>query len=264
MCGNVKQDNITAIPGARRIVDRKRGTRITVPFVVPTDGNAITWWLELREGQPYVRVGLDITPQQFTMPVRKITLLDIAAREARLEGTVKGAPVVASGNRMFAGIEHPMSTNTVTDKGFTCSLERKTDLPRRAESSFSAVIGFCQPAQLRRTFQLNYLNCERARAYAPFLNYNTWYDIGYFTPYTEKDALDTVKIFGEELVQKRGVVMDSFLFDDGWDNTETLWEFHKDLPEEFRNVRKLAESYKSSPGVWFSPWGDMENPRKID
>lgn len=262
MCGEVKVENIGAQPDARRLVDRKDGARITVPFVVTADGTDLTWWLELREGQPYVRIGLDITPQQFAMPLRKLTLLNIAAREARIEGTVKGAPVVAAGNRLFAGIESPLSSNEATETGFSCNLSRTTDLPRRALSRFSAVLGFCQPGQLRRTFQLSYINAERARAYSPFLNYNTWYDIGYFTPYSEKDALDTVKMFGEELVKKRGVVMDSFLFDDGWDDTETLWQFHKDLPNEFRNIRKLAESYKASPGVWFSPWGGYGKPKE--
>lgn len=262
LCSNVEETDIAAVPGARRLVDRKPGKRITANFAVPTDGNAISWWLELREGQPYVRVGIKVFPQQFTMPVRKLTLLDVAAKEARVEGSVKGAPVVAAGNRLFAGVEHPMSKSEATENGFTCSLERTTDLPRQAASGFSAVLGFCQPGQLRRTFQLAYLNSERARAYAPFLNYNTWYDIGYFTPYGEKAAIDTVRIFGEELVKKRGVVMDSFLFDDGWDNTETLWEFHSDLPEEFRNVRKVAESYGASPGVWFSPWGGYGQPKE--
>lgn len=258
---DVKTEALAPLADARRIADRHAGQKITIPFVVSSLGHNITWWLELREGQPYVRVGLDVVPQQFTMPVRKVTLLDVKAPEARVEGSVKGAPVVAAGNRLFAGVEHPLSKSEVSTEGFTCSLERTTDLPCRAKSSFSAVLGFSTPGQLRRTFQLSYLNTERAREYAPFLNYNTWYDIGYFTPYTEKDALSTVKLFGEELVQKRGVEMDSFLFDDGWDDTETLWQFHKDLPEELRNVRKLAESYGAQPGVWFSPWGGYGKPR---
>lgn len=262
MCSSVEESDIAAVADARRLAERKPGKRVTATFAVPSDGYAFSWWLELREGQPYLRVGLDIVPRQFAMPVRKLTLLDVAAREARVEGSVKGAPIVAAGNRLFAGVEHPMSKSEATGTGFTCSLERTTDLPCRVPSRFSAVLGFCRPSELRRTFQLSYLNNERARAYAPFLNYNTWYDIGYFTPYGEKAAIDTVRIFGEELVRKRGVVMDSFLFDDGWDNTETLWEFHSDLPDEFRNVRKVAESYGAAPGVWFSPWGGYGKPKE--
>lgn len=261
MAGAMTVADIPAAENGRRLADRKAGKLVTVPFAVDTAGHHISWWLELREGAPYVRVGLDVAPQQFAMPVRKITLLNVKAPEARVEGTVKGAPVVAAGNRLFAGMEHPVSKSEVTTDGFTCSLERKTDLPRRAKSSFSAVLGFSRPDQLRRTFQLAYLNNERARAYAPFLNYNTWYDIGYFTPYSEKDAMSTVKLFGEEL-QKRGAVIDSFLFDDGWDDTNTLWQFHKDLPEEFRNVRKLAEGFGAQPGVWFSPWGGYGEPKE--
>ena len=262
ICGDLVVDELLAKPEARRLVERVNGTRLSVPFAVPTDGNRMTWWLELREDMPYVRVGLTITPQQFAMPVRKLTLLDVAAKEARVEGKVKGAPIVAEGNRLFAGVEHPMSLSEVTASGFTCSLERKTDLPRRTASQFSAVLGFSVPGQLRRTFQLGYLNNERARAYAPFLNYNTWYDIGYFTPYDEKAVLDTVKLFGDELVTKRGAVIDSFMMDDGWDDTETLWQFHKGLPNEFRKVRELAESFHAGPGVWLSAWGGYGGPRE--
>ncbi len=262
MAGEVQMEDIPAAPNGRRLADRVAGKRLTVPFVVTSDGQNITWWLELREGAPYVRVGLDIRPLQFAMPVRKVTLLDINATEARVEGTVKGAPVVAAGNRLYAGVEHPMSQNEATKDGFTCSLPRTTDMPSRATTQVSAVIGFATPGQLRRSFQLDYINKERARAYEPFLNYNTWYDIGYFTPYTEKDALATVKLFGEELVNKRGVQFDSFLFDDGWDDTETLWQFHDDMPNEFRELDKLAKSYKAAPGVWFSPWGGYGPPKE--
>ena len=261
MCGEPCYSTVPADPSARRLVERRAAQRVSLPFAVTTDGYKLEWWAELREGQPYFRVGLNITPMQFAMPARKITLLDVVAPEARVEGTVKGAPVVAAGNRLFAGVESPLCKSEATVEGFACSLERTTHLPARTESHISAVMGFCQPGQLRRTFQLRYLNEERARPYFPLFNYNTWYDIGYFSRYTEKDVMDTVRIFGEELVQKRGVVMDSFLLDDGWDNTETLWQFHDELPNEFREIRKQMESYGSAPGVWFSPWGGYGQPK---
>ena len=261
MCGEPSYSTVPANPDARRLVERRAAQRIRLPFAVTTDGYKLEWWAELRAGQPYFRVGLNITPMQFAMPARKITLLNIVAPEARVEGTVKGAPVVAAGNRLFAGVESPLCKSEATVDGFTCSLERTTHLPARTESCISAVMGFCTPGQLRRTFQLRYLNEERARPYFPLFNYNTWYDIGYFSRYSEKDVMDTVRLFGEELVQKRGVVMDSFLLDDGWDNTETLWQFHDELPNEFREIRKQMESYGSAPGVWFSPWGGYGQPK---
>ncbi|MBR7108475.1 MAG: hypothetical protein IKC90_00410, partial [Akkermansia sp.] len=261
MCGEVQYSTVEAAPTARRLAERRAAQRASVAFAVTTDGYKLEWWAELRAGQPYCRVGLDITPMQFAMPARKITLLCIAAPEARVEGSVKGAPVVAAGNRLFAGVESPLSKGEITADGFACTLERTTHLPARTTSRVSAVLGFCSPGQLRRTFQLAYLNEERARPYFPLFNYNTWYDIGYFTPYSEKDVLDTVRLFGEEMVSKRGAVIDSFLLDDGWDNTETLWQFHDGLPHEFREIRKLMESYGSAPGVWFSPWGGYGQPK---
>ena len=116
MCGEVCYTTVAADPAARRLVDRRAAQRASVAFAVTTDGYKLEWWAELREGQPYCRVGLDITPMQFAMPARKITLLNVVAPEARVEGTVKGAPVVAAGNRLFAGVESPLSRG--------CSLPR--------------------------------------------------------------------------------------------------------------------------------------------
>ncbi|MBO5684019.1 MAG: hypothetical protein J6R92_03645, partial [Akkermansia sp.] len=178
MCGELSCTDIAADAAARRMVERRAGQRASLPFAVTTDGYKLEWWVELREGQPYFRTGLNITPMQFAMPARKLTLLNVTAPEARVEGSVKGAPIVAAGNRLCAGVESPLCTSETTETGFMCSLERTTHLPARTMSSISAVMGFCQPGQLRRTFQLAYLNEERARAYFPLLNYNTWYDIG--------------------------------------------------------------------------------------
>ena len=183
MCGEPAMEPLSAQPEGRRLADRRAGQRARLPFAVTTDGYKLEWWAELREGQPYFRCGLHINPMQFAMPARKLTLLNVVAPEARVEGSVKGAPIVAAGNRLFAGVESPLCTSEVTPTGFMCSLERTTHLPNRTVSTISAVMGFCQPGQLRRTFQLAYLNEERARPYFPLLNYNTWYDIGYFTRY---------------------------------------------------------------------------------
>ena len=55
---------------------------------------------------------------------------------------------------------------------------------------------------MRRGF-LAYLERERAHPYRPFLNYNTWYDIGYFSRFDAAAAIDVINAFGEELVVKR-------------------------------------------------------------
>ena len=97
--------------------------------------------------------------------------------------------------------------------------------------TYSSVIGVSPPGQMRRGF-LNYIERERARPYSPFLTYNSWYDIGFNNSYDEAAALDVIHSFGEELVEKRNVKVDLFLFDDGWDDPHTL-EFRSRISEWF-------------------------------
>ncbi len=259
--GMMTIEKLAADPKARRLVERRDGKRVTIPFSTTKDGLQATWWAEVRDGHPYARVGLAITPRHGNYPIREITLLDFEAPDAHVAGSVKGAPVVAAGNRLFAGVEHPLGVNEVSQGRVVAKMKHKTDMPRRAASEFSAVVGVSNPGQLRRTFQLGYVNEERARPYGAFLNYNTWYD-SFFNRFDEKQVMDIVRAYGDELVKKRGVTIDSFMFDDGWDDTNTVWQFHSGLPNEFRNVRKLAESFGASPGVWFSPWGGYGKPKE--
>ena len=49
--------------------------------------------------------------------------------------------------------------------------------------------------------------------------------------------------FGHELTEKRGVKLDSFLFDDGWDNHKSLWKFNDGFPNGFTPVKEAADKY---------------------
>ena len=37
----------------------------------------------------------------------------------------------------------------------------------------------------------------------------------------------------------------SFLFDDGWDDSASLWGFNKGFPHGFTNITKLASDYNA-------------------
>jgi hypothetical protein len=121
-------------------------------------------------------------------------------------------------------------------------------------------VGVAVRGQLRRSF-LRYLELERAHPYRPFLHYNSWYDIGCFTKYNETDCLAVIDAYGKELVEKRKVRIDSFLFDDGWDNYDSVWEFHKGFPNGFVRVGEAAGKLNAGLGVWLSPWGGYGAPR---
>jgi len=60
--------------------------------------------------------------------------------------------------------------------------------------------------------------------------------------------------------------MDSFLFDDGWDDDKTLWHFHSGFPNGFTGLKAAAASYHSGIGVWISPFGgyDVARQRRLE
>ena len=142
-----------------------------------------------------------------------------------------------------------------------CFLPRSTALTAGEPFEVSSVIGFVAKGQLRRGF-LAYLERERAHPYRPFLNYNTWYDIGYFSRFDAAAAIDAITTFGEELVEKRKTKIDSFLLDDGWDDCKSLWHPHKGFPDGFAPVAKAAQQYGAALGFWLSPWGGYGQPKE--
>jgi hypothetical protein len=74
--------------------------------------------------------------------------------------------------------------------------------------------------------------------------------------------VDRVNAFGRELADKRGVKLDSYLFDDGWDDHQSLWKFNSGFPHGFTPVKAAAEKYGAEPGVWMSPWGGYDGPKQ--
>jgi hypothetical protein len=251
----------TLAPRARsaRAAVRVRGRRARVTLEDDAHRLRVVWRAELRDGSRYLRQEVTFQPLGAPLPVREIALIDLRASGAEVTGTVKGSPVVIG--QWFVGFEHPLSVSTVEGDRVRCVLTR--ELPLRPESSVtvSSVIGTTRAGQQRRDF-LHYVERERAHPYRTFLHYNSWYDIGYFSHYDESDALAAIHAFGDNLVRQRSVVLDSFLFDDGWDDPKTLWGFHSGFPNGFARVREAAARYGAAPGVWMSPWGGYGEPKK--
>ena len=238
-----------------RFSDGERGAQVEADFGVRH--MRVHWRALLLNGSHYVRQEFTLKSQNGNEDIKQVRLIDAAIPGATVSGAVLGSPVVTP--TFFCGFEHPMSVSKIEVGTVTCSLDRKIALPEGVPVTYSSVYGISPNGQLRRSF-LAYLERERARPYKPFLHYNSWYDIGYFTIYNEADCLDSIKAFGEELERKRGVKLSSFLFDDGWDDHSTIWEFHKGLPTGFLPLKDLAAKYHSAPGVWLSPWGGYGKP----
>ena len=257
--GTPSHEALAAKPGASRLAERIPGRQVTVVLEDPARRVRATWRAIVREGGTYVRQEVVLEALQGPLPVREIALVDVRYPESAVSGLVKGSPIVAG--QWFAGVEHPLSTSNA-DRGWAGAvLQRELPLRPGAPFAVSSVIGITRPGQLRRDF-LAYVERERAHPYRTFLHYNSWYDIGYFSKYSEPEALAVIDAFGTELMKKRGVVLDSFLFDDGWDDPKTLWGFHNGFPNGFTPLRQAAARYGSAPGVWLSPWGGYGKPKE--
>ncbi len=234
------------------------GRRICADFSDSHFPGTVHWCLLMRERAGYFRQKLTLHASA-DVAIAEVRMLDFVDPGAQVSGTVRGSPVVDGG--MFFGFEHPLSTSHVEGDHVTASLARVLPLRAGQSTTYSSVVGVAAPGQMRRAF-LHYIESERPRAYSPFLHYNSWFDIAYGGAYNEADAIDRIHVFGRELVEQRHVEMNSFLFDDGWDNPSSMWGFNSGFPDGFTKTAEAAAQIHAGIGVWFSPWGGYDQRRK--
>jgi hypothetical protein len=248
-------------PASPTFARHEAGRQLVARFSAPDKHLSAEWRVLLRDGSTYVREELTLRATDRDVPVKEIVLFDEKVPHARTVGTVDGSPVVA--DHYFFGYEHPMSRNTVgADSAVRCGFLRNAVLKAGETLTQSCVIGVVPAGQVRRGF-LAYLERERVHPYRPFLHYNSWFDIAWDRQkYDEAQCLDAIDQFGRELVQKRHVQMDSFLFDDGWDDGKSLWNFHSGFPNGFTPLRKEAAKFHAGIGVWLSPFGGYNEARE--
>lgn len=285
---STKTEAIAADPKSVGLAGHFAGRQVTAMLSTDDAKVKVIWSAILRDGGNYLRQQVSISAAKGEADIARIILVDQPLPGADIIGQVAGSPIVDGS--FFTGFEHPMSLSQVetyklvpdpdAEEGKLSAdhipdpqvpairhrakawLERALPIQEGKTFSVSSVQGVVPDGQLRRGV-LYYIERERAHAYRPFLHYNSWYDIGYFTPYDEKDCLGVIEGFAKELGEKRGVTMDSFLFDDGWDDTSKggEWVFHKGFPNGFTPVKEAARKVGAGPGVWLSPWGGYGKPR---
>ncbi|WP_147093904.1 alpha-galactosidase [Swaminathania salitolerans] len=250
---------IPARPEAARGAERLAGMALVAKLADPAGRFTLIWRMEQRTGMPYLRESIAIAPVGKPLALDHVAMFEVDTDEGEVVGDVKGAPILI-GDTYF-GIESPLAETLVFNGRTRMTLDQALPVRPGHTLALSAVAGVVRHGQGRRDFQI-YLEHERSHPYRPFLTYNSWYDIGYFTPYTQKDAESRIRQVGDALVRRYGVKLDSFLFDDGWDDRSGFWRFSKDFPQGFRPLMSLAGAYGAAPGVWLSPWGGYSTPKK--
>lgn len=240
----------------------------------------LNWEIKLRGKAPYftqhfqfsrIDNGNGIEPIH-VVSIRLGQFIPENAEAVRTVGKVPGSPVALSEN-VLCGIEQPRFELTKLGDGKQVALDLECDLHvtnMRSTLALSSMLGYFPKAQQRRAFNY-YIERERAAPARHFLLYNGWYDFG-LNP-DEKVLSEAIDAYGNELVKKRGVDLDAFVLDDGWDDPASeLWApSASKFPNGFSPLREKAEAFGAGFGIWISPSGGhfgvaerLESCRKLD
>lgn len=259
LVGKPALENLGARPDASILAEQSPGQRL-VATLASQDGNLkVQWRAILRSGANAIRQEFQFETTSAPVAIRETRLLELPASGTRVAGTVPGSPLI-NGNLFFA-YEHPDARSQVETLA-TASLAFNLVLPPKRPVVQSTAIGAVPAGQLRRGF-LYYVERERAHPYRPFLHYNAWYDICWGDrKINEAECLEVIERFGRELITGRSVPLDSFVWDDGWDDPKTLWRpIQGNFPHGFEKILAAARARQSTLGFWLSPFGGYGKPK---
>jgi len=244
---------------ASQLAARSHGLLVETPMRTADQNLALRWRVILRDDANYLRQEIVVSALRDDCVVEELTAANMTCQEARNAGQVDGSPLVAS--TFFLGLEDPHAMNRTDAGRVCCRVPRLGELHRGNSITNSFVAGVAPSGQMRRAF-LYYLERERAHPYRPFLHYNSWYDIAW-TPFAlnETNCLNAIRLFGDRFIKPHHIVMDAMVFDDGWDNPKSLWEFHTGFPHGFAPLAELCNHYNTRLGVWLSPFGGYGEPK---
>ncbi|HGM6860580.1 TPA: enterotoxin [Serratia rubidaea] len=238
----------------------QQGEAITLTYTRPDFNVSVT--LNTLHGK-YARIDYKISAQKQARRVAKITFFPTKkqAQAPYVDGAINSSPIIA--DSFFIIPEKPIVNTYAYEATTNLNVELATPIEPEAPVSYRIYFGtFPQPDQLRRSVN-QFINAVRARPYQPYLHYNSWMDIGFFTTYTEQDVLKRMDEWDKAFISGRGVKLDAFLLDDGWDDRSGRWLFGPAFRHGFGAVRDKAASVHSSVGLWLSPWGGYNKPRDI-
>lgn len=239
-----------------RLAGRLPGACLTAALSDAKSNLRVKWRAVMTDGANYLRMEMDVTSTADECVLKEVAWMDLAVPGAQVAGRTDGSPVVAGD--FFFGCEDPHAQVSV-DPRILFRLPRNASLRKGEVLPLSFVAGVAPQGQMRRAF-LGYLERERAHPYRPYLHYNSWHDL-HGSALNETNCLDVIRIFGERFIKPHGVVLDGLVFDDGWDDPKTLWQFNSNFPNGFTPHAEMCAKYSTRLGVWLSPFGGYGDPK---
>lgn len=242
-----------------RVAERISGQALHAVLRHRSKGLIVDWTAELRLGSNYLRQIYSLRQAQDAAPLAlsglSLLQLPMAPQPGMSLGSVPGSPCAVPGGNILAAIEEPGYLLNPFGQGSALEMPAQLTLAPGDGYSVGTLLGVFPQEQRRRSF-LYYLERERASPSRPYLHYNAWYDLGFNL--SDKTLSQVSRAYGEELTTKRGIKLDGFVLDDGWDAPNTrLWLADPGrFPQGWKVLRdQVGKDTGGSLGIWISPCG---------
>jgi len=180
-----------------------------------------------------------------------------------------GQPIAAQTGEggVFFGLEYPASQNNVVSEPggelkICCGYEVGEKIGNPGISSDWVVSGLTPDPYVKLWFN-KYLERILVSPLKPYLKYNCWCDIrspeladGPGTIMNEQNVFRIIKDFKRELYDKRGIKLDAFVLDDGWDVYKSDWILRiNEFPGGLKRIADTLNKMGTNLGLWFGPIG---------
>lgn len=265
--------NLQVVASGIRLADRDAGKAMTTVFNYNKNGVAfdLEWNVVLRDNSNSIEQSFKFKYISGNVQFKNTKLINLSINTEgvtpKKENKDWGSPIIAKD--IFMGIENPLASVTVDGENVNAEMKSKDSLKQGSDLEYTVGIGVAPEGQMKRAFRY-YVERERMHFRRPQLMYNTWWTFP-MNRYDDKNSdsnipsvqpreadLDAAfKMYGQEL-GSRGINVDVYQIDDGWDNIdkEPVWSFHnKSLPNEFKKLKQTANNQQGQLGVWMSPFG---------
>ena len=179
------------------------------------------------------------------------------------------SPNITPNTKLYDVNKSETNTNAENYTSISGKWNRNTILAIGDTFHVSSVVGMIADGQRRRSF-LAYLERERAVPWRSFIIYNSWYELN-INRNDDKDprkrmneaqCLSVLDSWKSNLFTKHKTNIDAFVWDDGWDNFNSLWDFHVGFPNGFSSVNAKAKEQNCGIGTWLSPVGGYGASKK--
>ncbi len=169
---------------------------------------------------------------------------------------------------VFFGIEYPAATTTIKrldNQRVTLKCKEIVGAVVKAQwVSSKWVVEGLAPNRYVKNWFFKYLPDIRYTKNEPYALYNSWYDLR--SPafknvadnhiMNQKNILDIIDAFKENMIKPYGIHLDAFVLDDGWDIHKSDWKLDpKTFPNGLRTISDALAKMGTALGIWYGPTG---------